>query len=456
MVNYKAMYVNSDIFKAYDIRGIFPEEINGKSTYLIARAFAEYIRGKNKQPLRIIVAADARPSSPELKKGVIEGLLDEGVEVIDMGLATTPQHYFTVVQSGADGGIMVTASHNVYRTNGLKFTKKGGEQIGDGLEVMKQMVRRAIFQNAPQRGKLAEVPIAHEYIQFVLSKVDLSGAGEFKIICDTGGGMTSLLLPQLVRNLPCKVMIINGDLAFDMMHEPLNPAREESLAPLKNAVLEARADFGIAFDPDGDRCGFVTGNARYFRPDYVAAFFAREFLKTHAGAAMVYDVRSSNIFRETIAAGGGRALESRVGHRFIKELMRKEDAIFAGEMSGHFYFKDAFYMDSDFLPLLFMLQFLSKSGKKADEILDEFALYPSSNELSFKVKPGENFLEQIAAHYKDAKETKWVDGLSVYYDDWWANVRQSNTEPVVRINVEARTREVLNAKIDELKKILGV
>jgi len=450
------MYVNPEIFKAYDVRGVFPEEINGKAVYLIARAFTEYIRGKNKQPLRIIVAADGRPSSPELKKGVIEGLLDEGVEVVDMGLATTPQHYFTVVKSGADGGMMITASHNVYRTNGLKFTKKGGEQIGGGLEVMRQMVRRSIFQNAPARGKSAEVPVTREYIEYLVSKVDLSGAKEFKVICDAGGGMTALLLPQLLRNIPCKITVLNGDLAFDMMHEPLNPAREDSLAPLKNAVLEARADLGIAFDPDGDRCGFVTANARYFRPDYVAAFFAREFLKTNQGAAMVYDVRSSNIFRETIAAGGGRALESRVGHRFIKELMRKEDALFAGELSGHFYFKEAFYMDSDFLPLLYMLQFLSKSGKTADEILDEFAVYPSSGELSFKVKPGENFLEQIAAHFKDAKEAKWVDGLSVYYDDWWANVRQSNTEPVVRINVEARTREVLNAKVDEIKKLLGV
>ncbi|MEK7631167.1 MAG: phosphomannomutase/phosphoglucomutase [Patescibacteria group bacterium] len=450
------MYVNPEIFKAYDIRGIFPEEINGKTSYLVARAFAEHIRGKSKLPLRIIVAADARPSSPEIKKGVIEGLLDEGVEVIDMGLATTPQHYFTVVQSGADGGMMVTASHNAYRTNGLKFTKKGGEQIGEGLEVMRQMVRRSIFQNAPTRGKLAEVPVTREYIEYLVSKVDLSGAKDLKIICDAGGGMTSLLIPQMIRNLPCKITVMNGDLAFDMMHEPLNPAREESLAPLKNAVLEARADFGIAFDPDGDRCGIVTGNARYFRPDYVAAFFAREFLKTNEGAAIVYDVRSSNIFRETIMAHGGRALESRVGHRFIKELMRKEDAIFAGELSGHFYFKEAFYMDSDFLPMFYMMQFLTKLGKTADEVLDEFAIYPSSGELSFKVKPNENYLEQIAAHYKDAKEVRWVDGLSVYYEDWWANVRQSNTEPVVRINVEARTREVLNEKVEELKKLLGV
>ncbi len=450
------MHVNPEIFKAYDVRGSFPEDIDGKVAYLIARAFAEYIRGKSKLPLRIIVSADARPSSPEIRKGVIEGLLDEGVEAIDIGLSTTPQHYFTVVKSGADGGIMITASHNAYRTNGLKFTKKGGEQIGNGLDVMHQMVKRSIFQNAPARGKLSDVSLVREYIEHLVSKVDLSGTKDLNIICDAGGGMTSLLLPQIIRSLPCKITVINGDLAFDMMHEPLNPAREESLASLKNAVLEARADFGVAFDPDGDRCGFVTGNARYFRPDYVAAFFAREFLKTNKGSAVVYDVRSSNIFRETIMAHGGRALESRVGHRFIKELMRNDDAIFAGELSGHFYFKEAFYMDSDFLPMLYMMYFLSKLGKTADEVLDEFAIYPSSGELSFKVKPNDNYLEQIAAHYKDAREVKWVDGVSIYYDDWWANVRQSNTEPVVRINVEARTREVLNAKVDELKKLLGV
>lgn len=448
------MYVNLDIFKAYDVRGRFPEEINAKAAYIIARAFVELIRGKNKNRLRVVVAADARPSSPELKKAVIEGLLDEGVLVVDQGYATTPFHYYSVLAEEADGGIMVTASHNSYQDNGLKFTKKGGEPIGDGFEIMKNISRRGIFAKRAERGEVMEKNTHRQYIDFLLSQVDLSRAGDAHVVIDTGGGMAALLLPQLVKKLPCKTTIINGDLFFDLRHEPLNPIKEESLATLKNKVLEERADFGVAFDADGDRSGFVTQNARYFRSDYVGAFFARELLKRHAGAAVVHDIRSSSIFRETIIAGGGRALESRVGHRFIKELMRKEQALFAAEQSGHFYFQTVGYMDSDFLPFLLFLQFLTESGKDADIILSEFDIYPSSGELNFKIKSAEGLLENIAAHFKDARETKWVDGLSIYYDDWWANIRLSNTEPLVRLNIEVRTPELLAQKLEEIKLLL--
>ena len=448
------MYVNLDIFKAYDVRGRFPEEINAKAAYIIARAFIELIRGKNKNRLRVVVASDARTSSPELKKAVIEGLLDEGVSVIDQGYATTPFHYYSVFALEADGGIMVTASHNSYQDNGLKFTRKAGEPMGDGLEIMKNISRRGIFTKHDGRGEVVEQNLHREYIDFLISRVDLSKAGDMHIILDAGGGMASLLLPQLVKKLPCKTTIINGDLFFDLRHEPLNPIKEESLATLKNTVLEHRADLGVAFDADGDRSGFVTQNARYFRSDYVGAFLARELLKLHAGAAVVHDIRSSSIFRETIIANGGRPLESRVGHRFIKELMRKEGAIFAAEQSGHFYFQDIGYVDSDFLPFLMFLQFVAESRKDADTILSEFDVYPSSGEVNFKVKSKEGLLENIAHHFKDARETKWTDGLSLYYDDWWANIRMSNTEPLVRLNVEARTSEILKAKVAELKGLL--
>jgi len=440
------MHVNPEIFKGYDVRGFFPEEIDAQGAYIIARAFVEYIRGKKKGQLKVLVGSDARPSSPELKKAIIDGLLDDGVLVIDQGLTTTPFHYYLVRDKQCDGGLMVTASHNPYRYNGIK---------DEAIAIIREIARRGIFQKNVERGRVVEEMPTRQYIEKLVSLVDLSKARALKVVCDAGGGMASLFLDKIARVVPFSMAVINSDLFFDANHAPLNPVKEECLASLKNKVIETRADCGVAFDPDGDRSGFVTGNARYLRGDYVGAFFAREILKQNPGAAVIYDIRASSIFRETIQSSGGRALESRVGHRFIKQLMRQENAVFAAEFSGHFYFRETYNMDSDFLPMLTFIQYLSQSDKTADGILDEFALYPSSGEINFKVEDTKNILERIAAYYSDARETKWLDGFTVYYDDWWANIRMSNTEPLVRLNVEARTRELLDTKVMEIKKLLS-
>lgn len=451
----KPMYVNLNIFKAYDIRGLFPEELSAKGAYLIARAFAEYMRGKDAhRKLTVVVGSDARPSSPELKKAVVEGLLDEGVTVIDMGFCTTPFHYYVVNQQQADGGLMITASHNPYRYNGIKLTRAGGEPLGEGMDAVKNITKRGIFEKKTERGTVIQKDLIRDYMNYLFSQVDLSETKGLHVVLDAGGGMTSLLLPHIVKHLPCRVTLMNSDLFFDMSHEPPNPMKEESLAALKNKVLEVNADFGVAFDPDGDRSGFITHNARFFRGDYIGSFFASEMLKNTMGAAVVYDVRASNIFKETIAKNGGTAVESRVGHRFIKELMKNQKALFAAELSGHFYFQNFWYMDSDFLPLLYFLQFLSRSGKTTDELLDQYAVYSSSGEVNFSTEKKENILEEISLHFKDAKETKWVDGLSVYYDTWWANIRPSNTEPLIRLNVEAKTPDLVKEKIEEIKSLL--
>ncbi|MBI2052985.1 MAG: phosphomannomutase/phosphoglucomutase [Candidatus Ryanbacteria bacterium] len=452
------MYVNPNIFKAYDIRGSFPEEINAKAVYLITRSYVEFLRGKTHPgELAIVLGNDARSSSPELKKAVLEGLLEEGVSVIDIGYSTSPFHYYTVIHSGADGGIMVTASHDPVRMNGLKFVKKGGAPLNlEERDVVKNIAGRSIFQGKTGKtGHVEEKNYYREYIDFLLEQVDLSKTKDLHVVIDAGGGMTTVLLPYLLKKLPCKTTIINGEVFFYHQTKMLDPSVERDLAEVKNAVIEQNASFGVAFDQDGDRVGFVTHNARFFRADYVAAFFAEEFLKRFQGAKMVYDVRSSSIFQETIVKNGGQALESRVGHSFIKELMKKEDAFFAAEHSGHFYFKSFYYLDSDFLPLLYFLQFFAEFGKSSDDLLARFEIYPSSGELSFKVSDTAHLLEKIAGEFPDAKETKWIDGVSLYYDDWWANVRLSNTEPLVRLNVEARTSDILQEKVDKIRKILG-
>lgn len=449
------MHVNPSIFRAYDIRGEFPTEIDAKSVYLIARAFAEFLGGNNtKRELTVVVSADGRPSSGELKKAVIEGLLDEGVRIIDVGLTTTPLHYYCIAKEEADGGIMVTASHTPFHINGLKLSKKNAEPISEGMDIVKRIAERSIFTTKKPHVDVVQKSGMHEYLEYLLSHVDLSKTNKMKVVIDAGGGMASMLLPRLAKMLPCDVVLLNTDLYFDIAHGALDPMQEKNLAELKNAVIAENADFGVAFDPDSDRSGFVTKNARFFRSDYMGAFFARELLSREPGAGIVYDVRASRIFPETIVASGGKALLSRVGHRFIKELMKKENARFAAELSGHFYFRETQFCDSDFLPFLYFLEFISKTKKTADELLDDFQIYPSSGEISFTLEKKEALLENIAAHFKDAREIQWIDGISIYYDDWWANVRQSNTEPLVRLNVEARSKELLDGKVAELTRLI--
>jgi phosphomannomutase len=401
-----------------------------------------------------MVAADGRSSSPELKKAVISGLVDEGVHVIDLGLATTPFHYYSVFSENADGGMMITASHNMYQMNGIKFAMPHQFQRDDFMSVLRETAKRGIFGKNDVKGKITEQSDPRKYLESLVSRVDLSQAKDMKIVLDAGGGMTALFIEKLSHILPCKILPLNDGLYFDTGHPPLNPMKENSLASLKNAVVENRADFGVAFDPDGDRSGFVTANARYFRADYIGAFFAREILKKKEGATIVHDIRSSSIFRETITSSGGKAIESRVGHWFLKQHMIKQNAEFAVEMTGHFYFKETYFMESDFLPLLYFMQFLSHSGKSADQILDEFQIYPSSGEIDFPVKKDEHLLENIAGHFKDAREMKWIDGLTIYFDEWWANIRMSVTQPLIRLNVEARTKVLLDTKVEELKKLI--
>lgn len=453
------MYVNPEVFKAYDIRGNFPDDINAKSAYVIARAFIEYLRSRRKgaKPLEIVLSHDGRPSSPEIKKGVMDALLEEGVTIYDMGFSTSPFHYYSVIQIQADGGIMVTASHNPQRMNGLKLSRAHAEPLGDEMEIVKNIAHRGIFEKySGRKGVVVARPLVREYVNFLIAQVDLSQASHMKVVLDGGGGMAGILLPLLVKKLPCETIVINKDMTYASAYTSLNPSKEEDLADLKNTVVREHAHFGVAFDADSDRSGFVTHNARFFRADYCAAYFAREFLARSPGATMIYDVRSSNIFRETIIAKGGRAVESRVGHSFIKALMREHDALFAAELSGHFYFKSCYSMDSDFLSFLYFLQFLSQSSQTSDEILQEFERYPSSGELSFKIsaRAREHILEKIAGEFPDAKDTRWVDGLSLYYDDWWANIRLSNTENCVRLNVEAREKKVLEKKIRDIETLL--
>ncbi|OGZ41358.1 MAG: hypothetical protein A3C80_03455 [Candidatus Ryanbacteria bacterium RIFCSPHIGHO2_02_FULL_45_43] len=454
--------IKANIFKAYDIRGIVGQELDEQGAYIIGRAYGVFMKDTHpsKKLFAVVVQADAREHSPRLKNGLIEGLIAEHINIIDGGLATTPMHYFSVNHAGADGGIMVTASHNPASYNGFKLTRRGAVPIGkdSGMEEIKQIALRGIFDKEDKKG--SEKNLSHKqdfkkpYIDFLLEHISVSSVKPFRVVIDTGNGMVGHVLPLLLKRLPIEVFPLYFDIDMRFPYHTANPLDTSTLKDLIAKVLEVQADFGIAFDGDGDRIGFVDENGRIVQNDLITAFLADSMLKKHKGGKIVYDLRSSRIVPETIASNGGAALESKVGHAFIKSLMRKENAVFGGELSGHYYFKDFFFADSALFAFLYFLEILSLQKMPFSSVVAPYRAYVSSGEINFQVGSQETFLEGIALHFKDAKKLYWLDGLTVTYDDWWFNLRMSNTEPVARLNVEADNEWLLKENLENLKRLI--
>lgn len=451
------MNINPSIFKAYDIRGIYPEEITPEAVYRIGRAFGQYIwitvLNKERDPV-VAVNADARASSPELKAELLRGLLDEKCHVIDCGLGTTPLHYFAINHLKADGGVMVTASHNPAQYNGFKLSRRGAEPIGEGsgMEEIRNTVLRGIFPVPDTRGSVQEENLLTNYIDFLCSIVDISQIKKMSVVFDVGNGMTGLVLPTLLEHLPLESDILFGDVDMTFPNHEANPIKEETLDVLKRAVTETKADLGVAFDGDGDRVGFITNKGDMVPGDYVVAFLAEHMLAEHKGEEIVHDLvpRSSRIVPEVIARAGGKGIRSRVGHAFFKRAMRKEHALFGGEKSGHYYFREFFFADSALLTFLYVIHYLSQRNATLSECMTPYMKYASSGEINVTVVDKDKALDAVAAHYRDAKETEYIDGISVSYEDFWFNVRPSNTEPLLRISMEAKEKSVLEARLKEV------
>ena len=393
---------SGEIFRAYDIRGKYPEEINEDAAYKIARAFARYLKlgVKEKENLKIVVSADARESSPALKEAFMDGLLDEGAEIIDTGLTTTPMHYFILNKTETDGGAMITASHNPAEFNGVKLSKKGAASIGEraGMEEIKNDSLRGIFQNSKNRGSIVKKDFSGEYTEFL--------TGYF---------------PRLKSYIAKFV-------AGEKMP-------------------------GESFDFDGDRVMFRDESGKAVPGDKITALLAQKYAKP--GEKIIYDIPSSRTVKEEIEAAGGIAIESRVGHSFIKALMKKENAVFGGELSGHYYFRDFFYSDSGIFTVLAVLDLMRVAKKPLSELIKPLARYYKSEEINFRPKADQSgadeFLDKIASHFPDAK-ISYLDGIKIEYADWWFNLRSSNTEDLLRLNIEANTPELL----EEKKKFLSV
>lgn len=421
------------IFKAYDVRGIVPGELNTDVAYKIGRLVPSVLAAE-----RVVVGRDMRLSSPEVAAALIRGVSDSGAEAADMGLSTTPMNYFAVGSLSYGAGAMVTASHNPPEWNGFKFSRSGAAPVSYDTGLGEIEKRYLAGKLPPKRspGAVKQIDVWPDYKAHLLGFAE--GMKPLRVVVDTGNGMSGAFIPDLFESLPCEFhgLYLELDGSFPN-HEP-NPLKAKNLRDLQAAVKRERADVGVAFDGDGDRCVFVDERAEIISGDLVTALLAREMIAREPGAAVVYDLRSSRVVPEEIKAAGGVPVECRVGHSFIKAVMREHRAPFGGELSGHFYFRDQFYADSGELAMVSVLRLLSGSGKKMSELIGPLRRYHATGEINFEVEDKDAKIAELARAFADGEQSR-LDGLAVRYKDWWFNVRKSNTEPVLRLNLEAET-----------------
>ncbi len=443
------MEINQGIFKAYDIRGIYPEEIDEEVAGRIGRAFVAFL-GEPK----IVVGRDMRLSSPALSAAFIEGARKQGADVVDIGLCSTDTIYFA---SGALDlpGAMFTASHNPKEYNGLKICRRKAAPISEdtGIADIRDLVVKGEFPAAARYGDLEERDMLDDYVRHVMSFVDVGKIKPLKIVVDAGNGMAGMLVPALFSKLPVELVPYCFELDGSFPHHQPSPIEPQNIKLLQDWVLENRADLGMAFDGDADRVFLVDDRGEPVSASLTTAMVAKRILETHPGEKVIYNAVNSWIVPETIRQYGGTPIRERVGHSFIKQTMAETGAIFGGEHSGHYYFRDNYRADSGLIAAMFVLETISLEDKPLSEVVRPFKKYFDSGEINSRVEDIPAKLEQIVAAYSDAGIDK-KDGLSVEYSDWWFNVRPSNTEPLLRLNLEAATRELMEAKRDEVLALI--
>jgi len=449
------MPIASSIFKAYDVRGLYPAEVNEEAARLIGGAFVAYLQAR-----RIAVSRDMRLSSPALAAAFIDGATAQGAEVVDYGLAATDMLYFGVVRDGLDGGVQVTASHNPKEYNGFKMVRREAVPLsGDaGIREIREMVTGgSIPPPAAARGRVVQGSLLDDYVEKVLSFIDPAVIQPFTVVLDAGSGMAGLVAPRLFDRLPCTTTRLCFEIDGTFPNHEANPLLEENRAHIVARVIAERADIGIAWDGDADRCFFIDGDGEFIAGDFITALLAEAALIKSPGGTIIYDLRASYAVKDTVARYGGTALMNRVGHAFIKRRMREENAIFGGEVTGHYYFRDFSYADNGFIPALLILELMSRKTVTLRDLLAPLrARYFISGEINTRVSDRaavEARLRDLALRYNDAK-TYTLDGFSAEYDDWHFNVRPSNTEPLLRLNLEAVTPELMAARRDEVLAII--
>ena len=441
------------VFKAYDVRGIYPDELDEDGAYAIGRAYVEQF-----EPTRIAVGRDMRVSSPAMARASIDGAADAGCDVLDLGLVGTEMLYFAVGQLALDGGIAVTASHNPKEYAGMKIVRAGALPVGGESGLLELRDRALSGGQSPGRGRKGRVEphdIWPAFVDRVLSFVDVEAIRPLRVVVDAANGMAGAMLPPVLERIPVDALrcYFEPDGTFPN-HEP-NPLLPENREFIVNQTLEQAADLGVAFDGDADRCFFVDDTGEFVPGDFVTALLAESVLDKEPGAKIIYDVRASWAVPDTVERAGGTALVNRVGHAFIKHRMREEDAAFAGEVSGHYYFRDFSQADSGVVPFLLMLELISKKGRRLSEILRTYReRYFITGELNTPVADVQSVLQRLEERFGAEGTVSHLDGVSVDSEEWHMNVRPSNTEPLLRLNLEGRTRELMEHKRDEVLSII--
>lgn len=430
------MVLDPKVFKAYDVRGIYPDDLDEAGAYAIGRGYVEQF-----EPRRIAVGRDMRLSSPRMAAEVIRGATEAGAEVLDLGLVGTEMVYFAVGELGLDGGIEVTASHNPKEYTGLKIVRRGALPVGgeSGLLDVRDRAMAIGDRASAGEGRVSTYDIWPAYVDRVMSFIDTSSIRRLKVVIDAANGMAGAMLPPVLERLPIDAVrcYFDPDGSFPN-HEP-NPLLPENREFIVGKTLEEGADLGVAFDGDADRCFFVDDTGEFVPGDFATALFAETVLAKEPGAKIIYDVRASWAVPETIERAGGIPLVNRVGHAYIKHRMRKDGAAFGGEVSGHYYFREFSQADSGVVPFLLMLELVSRSGKKLSELLKPYRdEYFITGEINTPVADVALKLQELKERYASEGTVSHLDGVSVDADDWHFNVRPSNTEPLLRLNLEAR------------------
>ena len=445
--------INHQIFKSYDIRGEYPEQLDEYTSEKIGMATVLFLKSiKNVQ--NIVVARDIRLSSNSLANALMTGITKAGGNVIDIGEVSTDTTYFAVGNYNYDAGIMVTASHNPSNYNGFKLCHEQATPISfdTGLSTISEIARQTDLPDSEQYGKIIKKNVLNSFKKHILSFA--SNLRPLKIVIDAGNGMAGKMIPLVFKDLPCEVvqLYFEPDGTFPN-HEP-NPLDSKNLRDLQDKVRETGSHLGVAFDGDADRCVFVDEKGQEIGCDIITAIIAKKYLQKEKGATILYDLRSSRSLPEEIKKAGGNPYRERVGHSHIKATMREENAIFGGELSGHYYFRENYFADSAIIALIEILNFLSSKNIPMSKLVAPQKKYCSTGEINFKVIDKDKKIELIAEHFKDGK-IDYLDGVTIEYKDWWFNVRKSNTEPLLRLNLEGNTETIMKQRKKQVIDIIN-
>lgn len=444
------MRVDPSIFKAYDIRGLYPSQLDESTAIAVGRAFATLL-----QPRQVVVGRDMRLSSPAVCASLVEGLTLQGVDILDLGMVSTDQYYHACATRQRPG-IMVTASHNPPDYCGFKMVREMPFLLSgdEGIQDLRRLIEAGDWRRAPGAGRVESLDLGEGFVDKVLSLVEVDRLRPLKIVADTGNGMVGPILERVYGRLPVELTGMYLDPDGSLPNHGLDPMQEENRAELQRRVVAEGADAGFAFDGDGDRFFAIDDRGRFVPGDFLTALMGAWLLRREGGGTIVYDVRCSWAVRDEIRAAGGEARQERVGHSFLKPRLLREGGVFAGELSGHYYFRDFYGADSGIVPSLVLMQMMSESGRSLSQLLSPLeSRYFLSGEINSRVDDPAAMLEELARRYADGRIER-LDGVSVSYDDWHFNVRASNTEPLLRLNLEALTPRRMEEKRDEVLAVI--